>query len=105
MHFCMKAAVVGGMVLQRNRSFDNPDNSDSSLQEQRRIPMVVQEFRGPFERNNTGTLGFHYALSCEFGNLFQRTGDVSALLINLNGRGHPFVANMLAVALPERRAQ
>src|SRR6266404_1748641 len=87
----------------RIRSFNNSDNSDSSLQEQLRLPVVVQEFGGPFERHNTGTLGFHYALSCELGNLFQRTGDVPALLINLDGRGDPLVANMFAVAPPEHR--
>ena len=86
MQFFTKAAVARDTVLEWIRSFDNSDNSDSSLQELLRVPRVVQEFGGPFERHNTGTLGFHYALSCELGNLFQHTGDVSTLLINLDGR-------------------
>jgi hypothetical protein len=92
------------MVLGRNRSFDNSDNGNTTLQEPLRVTIVVQELGSSFECHNTGTLGLQYTLSRELGNFLQCPSDVSALLINLNGRGHPLVANMLAFTLSERRA-
>lgn len=57
-------------MLGRNRSFDNSDNGNTSLQEPLRVTMVVEEFGSSFERHNTGTLGLQYTLSCEIGDFF-----------------------------------
>lgn len=71
-------------VLGRNRSFDNSDNGNTSLQEALRVTTVVEEFGSPFKRHNTGALGLEYTLSREIGNFFQCPSDVPALLINLD---------------------
>ena len=58
------------MVVGQNRSFNNSDNGSTSLQEQLRVTMIVQEFGSSFKRHNTGTLRLQYTLSREVGNFF-----------------------------------
>ena len=72
------------MVVGQNRSFDNSDNGNTSLQEQLRVTVVVQEFGSSFKRHNTGPLRLEYTLSRELGDFLECPGDVPALLINLD---------------------